>query len=167
MPPDSTPEAAAVAALLRDALAAGQTPALTVISASMRPLLEPGDVVEIEPIDPGRLKPGDLVVLARPEALLTHRFLGFSGEYLCTGGDWAREPDAPQPAETLLGRVRTRRRGAAAIDLQAGPGARASRTLWHLAERRRRLVDSRPAWLRRPLRVGFLLAARIWLRLSY
>ena len=48
---------------------------LPVAGASMTPLLRAGDRVGCVPLDPGRLRPGDLVVYRDGEATVCHRFL--------------------------------------------------------------------------------------------
>jgi signal peptidase I len=47
----------------------------TVLTGSMRPLIEPGDVVMDEPIKPMQARPGDVITFPEPEKarLVTHR----------------------------------------------------------------------------------------------
>jgi hypothetical protein len=89
-------------------LAAERPLACRVRGASMRPLLDDGERVELSP--PRFYWPGDVVALVSPGGhRLVHRLLGFYwwGRWLAvTQGDAAPAPDSPVPLSSLLGRVR-------------------------------------------------------------
>ncbi len=88
-------------------LAAERPLACRVRGASMRPLLEDGERVELS--RPRFYWPGDVVALVSPGGhRLVHRLLGFYwwGRWLAvTQGDAAPAPDSPVPVSSLLGRV--------------------------------------------------------------
>jgi len=103
--------------LARLALLQGQTLRLRVVSGSMRPLLRPGDTVNVMAVAPAELQPGDLVVRAVPdEGFIVHRLLAVHGGMLITRGDSSLYADAPWPAAQLAGRVTSAWRKAAAQD---------------------------------------------------
>jgi hypothetical protein len=112
--------------MLQRSLAQGQKPYLQIRSGSMAPLLRPGDEIQLEPLSLERLQPGDLITLAGPGALLTHRFWGLlerEGQpYLLTRGDRTLAFDPPHPAGALLGRVTGRRRANRLLSLERGSG---------------------------------------------
>ncbi len=82
---------------------------LRVQGTSMLPALWPGDVVEIVTAEVSRLRPGDLLLVARDSRLFCHRFLGTverSGWLLLrTKGDLLAREDPPVGPDAVLGRV--------------------------------------------------------------
>jgi signal peptidase I len=129
-----------LADMLKESMARGLTPNLTLTSNSMSPLLRAGDQVQIEAADPATLQIGDIVTLVDRDnsaQLLTHRFWGAraqAGEVeLVTRGDRPLLFDAPLPAHKLVGRVTARRRGAGRLALRAGMGQRLNQFLARLA----------------------------------
>lgn len=95
----------------------GQTAAagplhLPVLSGSMWPALPVGCVLEIAPADGSRVRPGDVVVLARDGRLVAHRVLlragWFRGGRLLEMGD-ANRRARWRPATDVVGRVRAAR----------------------------------------------------------
>ena len=124
-----------VADLLRQSLAAGQMPFLTISSGSMAPLLQSGDQVGLEPIEANQLMMGDIVTLVQDGHFLTHRFWGMDDERrLQTRGDRPLTPDAPSQVGQLLGRVAVRRRHNRELGLQVGAGRRLNQHLAWLVQ---------------------------------
>ncbi len=122
-----------VAELLRQALSAGKTPALAVVSDSMTPLFRMGDKALVQPAASSSLQTGDIIVLQTESCLLTHRFWGFvnsaDGVGLVTKGDRSLSYDAVMPASALLGRVMGRERNGKRLALNAGIGHKINRYL--------------------------------------
>lgn len=117
---------AVIADLLRTSMAQGQRPYLTITSGSMRPLLQIGDEVQLEPVAYHELQPGDIVTLAAPESLMTHRFwavkTGVSEACLITRGDRFLNFDSPWGQSLLIGKVVARRRHKRVLSLVEGSG---------------------------------------------
>lgn len=157
---------AVIAALLRAGLARGERPRLTVTSGSMSPLLQIGDQVDLQNRPLEELMPGDIVVLALPDALLTHRLLTLSlppgnPAGLVTQGDRLPAADPRQPLERYLGLVCGRWRSGRYLDLRRGNGGQLSQKLWRLTIRRNQISDKIPLPLHRPLRAVFLTYASL------
>jgi hypothetical protein len=93
--------------LAATALASGHRVCLRVVSQSMRPLIQAGDMVWVEAVDLKRLRRGDVVVVRRGERLITHRLVDMERgrQRWYTMGDTCRSPDAPVSDDALLGRV--------------------------------------------------------------
>lgn len=82
-----------------------------IVSGSMAPLIRAGDIVAFQPVDPERLRPGDVILAAdpaRPGQLLTHRVAAVRADLsLVTRGDANPDVDAtPVPPDAVLGRAR-------------------------------------------------------------
>lgn len=112
---------------LQDALIAawaraGRCSYLPVEGASMRPLLRPGDQVQVA-WGAGSLKAGDIVVYRRGETLIVHRLLyRRSDGMFILGGDNKVFPDEATPMASILGIVNAVQRGERRIDLsRTGP----------------------------------------------
>lgn len=134
-----------IAAMLRDSLAVGQRPYLTISSDSMTPLFRTGDEVGLEAAASDQLQIGDIITLEQDGHLLTHRFWGWDGNgRLQTRGDRFLVFDTPSAPEQLLGRVAVRRRDGQELDLTSGGGRRLHRFLQWLFK-----VEAR--WLNLPL----------------
>jgi len=110
--------------LLRQSMAQGQTPFLTVSSSSMTPLLRTGDQIGLEPITPQHLRVGDIVTLVNEADLLTHRFWGWENGRLRTRGDRPLQFDPLWLPDKLLGRVVVPRRSGRSFSLTSGRGQR-------------------------------------------
>jgi len=118
--------------LLRDLLdgASGRA-TLRVVSGSMRPCLQEGDLIEVERAAIGSLWPGDIVVFESESAgVVVHRLiwrespLGRSMR-LYTKGDALGQLDRAVQAAQLLGRVRRITRGERVLmPVKAGDRAR-------------------------------------------
>jgi len=93
----------------------------------MRPVLRPGDLVEVHPCGAAELWPGQIAcVAAHDDALLLHRYVGSFGRdgrrFVVTRGDRCPRPDEPVPAERVLGRVACTRRFGLRLPLDGAPG---------------------------------------------
>jgi len=112
--------------LLAELLAGGAAVRFTVTGASMRPFLAGGETVELRPVPPDRIRPGDLVLFrpSRPEAaytpvgvlpaegpqLMLHRVIRIRRgaglpALIQTQGDALWAPDDPVEEEQVLARV--------------------------------------------------------------
>ncbi len=91
---------------------------LTVTSDSMRPLLQVGDVVVVQAIDPAALRPGDVIVVQRGGEWITHRLVTIDEHGWHTHGDNTRDLDETASADQVVGRVTAIERGRRTIDLQ-------------------------------------------------
>lgn len=77
---------------------------LIIETGSMRPTINPGDVVAVRPIDAEDLNIGDIITYATSDALITHRIIAFEGQgsnlRIITQGDANNSEDAPvQPGQ--------------------------------------------------------------------
>jgi hypothetical protein len=99
-------------------VAAGGVLRLTVTSDSMRPLLRVGDVVVVQPIEPRAVRPGDVLVVQRGAAWITHRLVAIDEQSWYTHGDNTRYVDEAVSAAEMVGRVSAIERGDRTIDLQ-------------------------------------------------
>lgn len=145
MPLDTTQ----LADLLRQSLAQGQHPLLTITSNSMLPLLRRGDQVRLEAVTLAQLQPGDIITTVQPTYLLTHRFWGGNTDTgslrLYTRGDRSWQFDPPADSANLLGRVQGRCRGVRCLSLQTGRGQQLNRQLTRLAAWEWRWLTHAPA----------------------
>jgi signal peptidase len=81
-----------------------------VATGSMRPTIEPGDLVVIAPVSPEDLRPGMIVAyVGYDDSLVVHRLIEVretpGGMVIVTRGDANPAPDPPFPASRLAGRV--------------------------------------------------------------
>ncbi len=92
---------------LRSALAGRRRVRLHVRGTSMAPWLGPGDVLVVEPVRAGALRPGDLVVRCDGETCLVHRLIAYDARrgLWYTKGDDVSNLDPPLPSKNLVGRV--------------------------------------------------------------
>jgi phage repressor protein C with HTH and peptisase S24 domain len=88
-------------AMLRE----GRTVELPATGSSMRPLIPPGGVVQVEPARATDVRPGDVVVVDDGERLVCHRLLYVAGGRAVTRGDDSLECDRPVPLAAIVGRV--------------------------------------------------------------
>ncbi|MCS7132393.1 MAG: signal peptidase I [Aigarchaeota archaeon] len=84
------------------------TPLLIVKSGSMRPALEVGDVILMEPVRPEELEVGDVIIFHNPISgdLIVHRIVKKTPEGVYTKGDANPGIDwwSPVPYENIVGR---------------------------------------------------------------
>ena len=82
---------------------------LIVETGSMRPTIEPGDLVAVADVDPSELTTGDIVTYATETDLVTHRVVGFTAndgeQRIILQGDANNTPDEPIEPEQVRGKV--------------------------------------------------------------
>ncbi len=78
---------------------------LQLFGSSMRPLLRPGMVIEIESLERGARR-GDILVYRTPRGLVAHRLLRARADEFLICGDAQPERLEVVPAKAVLGRVR-------------------------------------------------------------
>ncbi len=78
---------------------------LVVATGSMEPVISPGDVVVVAPLD--RPEPGDIVAYVEPQTrcIVVHRVMEVGEALFTAKGDANRAPDRPAPVSAILGRV--------------------------------------------------------------
>ncbi len=113
--------------ILREQLRQGGSITLSVTTASMFPLIRPGESVSVAPLRSGDLRLGDMVLIDSGEELVVHRFLGMKEadgkRYALTRGDHIRRFDEPVPADWIIGKVVKIIRSDGELDLSS-PGRR-------------------------------------------
>ncbi len=104
-----TPLAVAAAALALVAAMHSGYYILAVATGSMEPVIEPGDLVLVAPLD-GSPQPGTIVAYTDPQSgsVVVHRVVDTSGGMFVARGDANEAPDPPAPLEAILGRVALR-----------------------------------------------------------
>lgn len=134
-----------VVGLLKEGMARGTIPFLTVTSNSMSPLLRKGDEVGLRSVVTSELRVGDVLVLQERDGFMTHRYWGTIQEKgqtkLLTRGDRVLQFDRPWAAQQLVGRVVVRRRGHERLWLDRGRGRRLNSWLTRLARWENRLFS--------------------------
>ncbi len=91
---------------------------LTVTGNSMRPLLQAGDGVVVQSIDPLALRPGDMIVVQRGGEWITHRLVVVDERGWHTHGDATCYGDEAASAAQIVGRVIAIERNGQTIDLR-------------------------------------------------
>ncbi len=126
--------------MLRSGLKEGNKPSLTVSSDSMSPLLQRGDQIGLQQVEPALLKPGQIITFAyqnQPHDMVTHRFAGLieveRDKKIVTWADRTLMFDKPSDLADIIGRVVWRRRNKGQVSLDGGRGAWLSRNLYKLA----------------------------------
>jgi len=112
-------------AVIADLLAASGDPSrkvrLRVISGSMRPLIQPGDMLVcvplIGPVALEALRCGDIIIVRRQGDFLSHRLIRRRGEAWYTKGDRHHNLDAPAAGAQILAHAVAIERGTRTIDL--------------------------------------------------
>lgn len=146
------PDPALTAELINEGLAKGKLPYATVTSDSMSPLLLRGDEVQIAPVNAAELKPGVVILLAKPDGFLAHRYWQTchqsDGTYFITRGDRSPEFDPPSPDNNLVGQIIARRRDSRRLSLTNGPGSWLNRRLaalsrWDVSLRNKNVIVSK------------------------
>ena len=155
-----SPPVGVVAELLRESVADGKRPHLTIISASMTPQLRIGDQVILESAD--TLHPDDVLVLESAEALYTHRLITTLDGQLVTRGDRTLSYDPPWPREAVVGRVCGRRRGEQTRLWSRGKRRWLNRHLGRVARLEAALFDNKPLALDRLARAEHRLIGTHW-----
>jgi signal peptidase I len=134
---------------------------LKVSGSSMAPLLQAGDVVQIEAVQPEYLALGDLVVVRRQRDFVTHRLVSKSPPTWVTKGDNCAYLDPPFEIPALVGRVVVIEGRRSRVDLRTQKWHNANRWLANLAR-----LEAR--WLQfiQPSQRPSNLLARAFVRLS-
>ena len=109
---------ASLVRLLEDALATGAYIKLKVISQSMSPTLQTGDIIKVQKIPLKQYHRGNLLVHIRKNELITHRLIVKKKQHWITKGDNSLNPDPPIHEKDILGRVCEIQRGDHIINLQ-------------------------------------------------
>lgn len=83
---------------------------LKISGSTMRPMLDDGDIVVIEPIDPATVRAQDIVLIATSSGTaLIHRVVAIQdiegALHALTRGDGSCQHDTPVPLNKVLGRV--------------------------------------------------------------
>jgi hypothetical protein len=108
-------------AVVVDTLARGARVQVRVISASMGPLIRPGDELVLGPLDGRGASCGMLVACSRDGRIVVHRIITCGPAGVVTKGDALTSPDALVPWDTVLGRV---------VAVLTGPGRSARLDGW-------------------------------------
>ena len=122
---------------------------LTVASHSMSPLLNIGDIIGLQQIDPPAVRPGQIITFRdpnNPDGLLTHRVAAVYGAgqdapVVLTRGDRMLVFDWPLKEDDLVGHVIWRVRNGRKLLLEEGSGAWLSRRLGTISKIERRLIS--------------------------
>ena len=84
-----------------------EEPTLTVMSHSMYPALNRGDLILVKGTTPEEIEVGTVVVFRHAEGLAVHRVIKIRGETITTRGDANPEADNPITFDDIVGRVPT------------------------------------------------------------
>ena len=84
-----------------------ENPTLTVISYSMYPALNRGDLILVKGTTPEEIEVGTVVVFRHKEGLAVHRVVKIRGDTITTRGDANPEADDPITFDDIVGRVPT------------------------------------------------------------
>jgi hypothetical protein len=119
-------EGAEFAALATEILDRGKKLHFRARGVSMGPFIRHGDVVEIQAVDPARVRHGDVILFQDREGhVFAHRVLRLvradEREVLITKGDALAQCDGPVSTGQLLGRVMAVERGRRRIRLDRFP----------------------------------------------
>jgi signal peptidase I len=93
-------------------LQGGQTIRFCAHGMSMRPTIQHGDFVTVEPIEASEVRRGDILLYRDGNHVIAHRVVGLSASkrfLLC--GDGIETPDPPVRPDQVLGRVVALERG--------------------------------------------------------
>ncbi|HWP42088.1 MAG TPA: signal peptidase I [Blastocatellia bacterium] len=95
----------------RDLLSRNIPVEIRMSGGSMRPAIEDGDIITIEPIKDSPIKQGDIILYqTRFDTAVIHRVVRIekaaSGRSVVTRGDASLQNDIPAPYHRILGRVR-------------------------------------------------------------
>ena len=95
-----------VSGLFESVLAGGYSVRVQVTGCSMRPFLQGGEVLIIEPVGNRRLRVGDIVLFRDvQDRLVIHRIVQLKGASVQTQGDALNEPDSPVEISRIMGKV--------------------------------------------------------------
>ena len=99
------------ATVIEEVLATGNAARFLARGDSMHPSIGSGDLLEVELVDPGAIRRGDVVLARLSRGLTAHRVVRImrDGTFI-TRGDNAPGNDEPFTAQAIVGRVRAPRR---------------------------------------------------------
>ena len=152
-------------ALAQEVLGQGGSFRFRARGRSMMPFVRPGDVLLVEPVDPARLRTGEIILFhQRSTSHVVHRLIRRvkrDGRLVFIAqGDNSAIADAPILAEQVLGRVVGIEREGRRLRLDRGPGQLLNRVIYYL----RGLAPWRPRSCRRLARVPWRLLGRLMWR---
>lgn len=130
--------------ILRESLANGRQPQLTITSNSMSPLLRQGDQISLTHTPVSQLTPGDIISVEADQLILTHRFWYGDALKIFTRGDRPLHFDLPHPDERYIGRVIGRRRGHTYLSIENGLGYWLNKHLFWLAKLEKKIYNIPP-----------------------
>ena len=96
----------AIPQLLKSTLNA-ENPTLTVISQSMYPLLQRGDMIIVKGATREEIEVGTVIVFRHEQGMAVHRVVRLEGETITTKGDANTAEDEPITYDAVVGRVPT------------------------------------------------------------
>jgi hypothetical protein len=109
-----------VSGLFESVLAGGYSVRVQVTGRSMRPFLQGGEVLIIEPIGSRRLRVGDVVLFKDgQDRLVIHRVIRVREVSVQTQGDALNEPDSPVEITRILGKAERIEQGQLQLDLES------------------------------------------------
>ncbi len=99
-------QTAVSASLIKKQLGLGKPIQLEVISNSMAPLIQTGDIVEITAVSPAHLKIGNIVTVQTQNHLLTHRLIDMDvqAKTVWLRGEWQQKSE-PFEFDQIIGKV--------------------------------------------------------------
>ena len=93
--------------VLLGAFLSTDTPTAVVVSRSMWPALDRGDIVFIKETSPEEIKVGTILVFHHGSGLAIHRVVHLDGDTIVTKGDANRTVDSPITFDDVVGRLPT------------------------------------------------------------
>jgi signal peptidase I len=110
-----------VSGLFESVLAGGYSVRVQVTGCSMRPFLQGGEILIIEPIGGRRFRVGDVVLFRDgQDRLVIHRIIRVMDRAVQTHGDALNEPDSPVEISRIMGKVERVERGQSSqLDLES------------------------------------------------
>lgn len=130
--------------ILRESLANGRQPLLTITSNSMSPLLRQGDQIMLAHTPVSRLAPGDIISTDADQFILTHRYWYRDNSKIFTRGDRPLHFDQPQASESYIGRAICRKRGHTYLSIENGLGYWLNKHLFWLVRAENKIYSIPP-----------------------
>jgi len=124
--------AAAIVWQLKKTVDTGKAVRVRVQDETMRPVLEPGDYIEVGRMSPNELRSGDLLFLHQGDMLRVRRFSGLTrvGDkpHVLVRAEGSRETDSPVPVAHVIGRIQAAERDGKRLRIRglSGGGSGAS-----------------------------------------
>lgn len=120
------------------------------IGFSMMPVILPGDVLTVRRCGVADLRPEDVILYRRNEALVAHRIVRMDEDRLITRGDSVRHEDSPIGEPEIVGQVVSVDRRGRAISLPLSFWSRAGSRLLRRSDLCLRAAVLAARWLLRP-----------------